>query len=161
MMKRELATEAVWIIVNLLLALVIAFLIFGKRLFDGIAADIQLHDTYFVFPKEHITIIIFMALLTISYLARAIYYKLNNRLINFLLMPLLIIVLLVLVLQLNSVHGLEYHLRVVYSTETDIEVKAEALSGFTLSKGVLWTLIVVIVTVLGLTGYKILKPNRV
>lgn len=159
-MKRKLISELYWVFGATILTVAIGLWIFGSKIFDSTPVDIQLHDTYYVFPKILLFIIIFIGFLTIAHLMRGIYFKLHNKIINGILTLLLMIVFIGLVMYINMVNGYENHLSVLYSREIDIEVKADVLSQFRVPKTILWTLIIGTAIILVTTGYKTFKPKR-
>jgi hypothetical protein len=65
------------------------------------------------------------------------------------------------IIYLDSVNGLESHLRVLYSREVNKEIQTDILSGFKVTKATLWILLIITGTILATTGYKTFKPKRV
>lgn len=64
-MKFDKRKEVYWVIAIVLLALMVGFLLFGKKLWSGEPIDIQLHDTYFVFSPVHGLVAIFFLLIVV------------------------------------------------------------------------------------------------
>jgi hypothetical protein len=160
-MRAKLTRELYWLLGTVILTGLIGLWIFGDKIFDSTPVDIQLHDTYYVFPKTLLLTVIFIGLLTTTYLTRGIYFKLNNKIINGILTILLLIILVGQIMYLDWVNGLESHLKVLYSREMDKEIQADVLSGFKVTKGTLWTLLIITGTILTTTGYKTFKTKRV
>ena len=160
-MRPKLLRELYWVLGTITLTGLIGLWIFGNKIFDPTPVDIQLHDTYYVFPKTVLLTTIFIGLLTTTYLTRGIYYKLNNKIINGILTVLLLIIFVGQIMYLDWVNGLESHMRVLYSREMDKEIQTEVLSGFKVTKGTLWTLLIITGTILATTGYKTFKQKRV
>lgn len=160
-MREKLIRELYWVLGTLTLTAVIGLWIFDDKIFDSTPVDIQLHDTYYVFPKTLLLTMIFIGLLTTTYLTKGIYFKLNNKIINGILTLLLIMVFVGQVMYLDWVNGLESHLRVLYSREMDKEIQSDVLSGFKVTKGTLWALLIITGTILATTGYKTFKKKRV
>ncbi len=159
-MRARIISEIYWVLGTVILTGAIGLWIFGDQILDSTPVDIQLHDTYYVFPKTILLTVIFIGLLTTTYLTRGIYFKLNNKIINGILTILLLIILLGQIMYLDWVNGLESHLRVLYSREMDKGIQANALSGFKVTKGTLWTLIIITGTILATTGYKTIRKKR-
>jgi hypothetical protein len=159
-MRAKLTIELYWLLGTVVLTGLFGLWIFGDKIFDPKPVDIQLHDTYFVFPKLLLLAVILLLLLTTIYLVRVIHYKLDNRIINGVLTFLLVIALVGQIINLGWVNGLETHLRVLYSREMDKEIQANVLSSFMVTKGTLWTLIIITATILTTTGYKTFKTKR-
>ena len=160
-MRARLIREIYWVFGTVILTGVIGLWIFGDQILDTRPIDIQVHDTYYVFPKTILLTVIFIGLLTTTYLVRGIYFKLNNKVINGILTILLSVILVGQIMYLDWVSGLESHLRVLYSREMDKEIQANVLSGFKVTKGTLWTLIIITGTTLATTGYKTFITKRV
>lgn len=160
-MRVKLTKELYWLLGTAILTGLIGLWIFGDKMFDPTPVDIQLHDTYYVFPKTLLLTVICLFLLTMTYLMRVIYYKLDNRIVNGILTFLLIVALVGQIINLGWVNGLETHLRVLYSREIDKEIQTSVLSSFKVTKGTLWTLIIITGTILTTTGYKTFKTKRV
>lgn len=160
-MRDKLTRELYWLLATAILTGVIGLWIFGAHIFDPTPADIQLHDSYYVFPKAFLLIAVFVALLSGAYLSRGIYFKLHNKILNGILTLLSFIVFVGLMIYLYSVSEFESHLRAVYSGEMDKNVQADVLSSFRATKGTVWTLLIITAAILMTTGYKILKPRRV
>lgn len=160
-MKAKLIREIYWVLGIVIFTGLIGFWIFGKAIFDSTQVDIQLHDTYYVFSKTLLLIAIFITLLTSAYLTRGIYFKLNNKIVNGILTILLLIILVGQIINLDWVNGLEYHLSVLYSREMDKEIQAGVLSDFRVTKGILWTLLLITLTMLATITYKTVKPKKV
>jgi hypothetical protein len=78
-MRAKLTRELYWLLGTVILTGLIGLWIFGDKLIDSTPIDIQLHDTYYVFPKTYLLTIVFLGLLTTTYLTRGIYFKLNNK----------------------------------------------------------------------------------
>jgi hypothetical protein len=160
-MRQKVTKELYWVFGAGLLTGIIALSIFGYRVFDPTPIDIQLHDTYFVFPKSFLLTIIFIGLLTASYITRGIYFKLDNKIINGILALLLLVIFIAQIMYLNWVDGLEGHLRVLYSRDMDKDIQTEVLSIYKITKGTLWTFVSITGSMLAATGYKTFKPRRV
>jgi hypothetical protein len=160
-MRAKLTRELYWLLGTVILTGLIGLWIFGDKLIDSTPIDIQLHDTYYVFPKTYLLTIVFLGLLTTTYLTRGIYFKLNNKIINGILTVLLLIIFVGQIIYLDSVNGLESHLRVLYSREVNKEIQTDILSGFKVTKATLWILLIITGTILATTGYKTFKPKRV
>jgi hypothetical protein len=160
-MRPKLLRELYWVLGTVTLTGLIGLWIFGDKIFNSTPVDIQLHDTYYVFPKTLLLALIFFFLLTTTYLTRGIYYKLDNKIINGILTVLLIIIFVGQIMYLDWVNGLESHLKVLYSREMDKEIRTYVLSGFKVRKGTLWTLLIITGTILATTGYKTFKSKRV
>jgi len=157
-MRERLIKESYLALGTIILTVIIGLMIFGIGLFDPKPIDIQLHDTYFVFPKPFFLAIIFIGLMTTTFLVRGIYFKLNNKIINAILTLLLIIVFVGQIIYLDWVNGLETHFGILYSREMDGQTNA--LAGFNVTKGTLWTLLIITGTIMITTGYKTIKPKR-
>lgn len=160
-MRAKLTRELYWLLGTVILAGLVGLWIFGDKSFDPTPVDIQLHDTYYVFPKTLLLTVIFLFLLTTTYLTRVIYYKLDNRMVNGILTLLLIVALVGQIRNLGWVNGLETNLRVLYSREMDKETQKSVLSSFQVTKGTLWALIISTGVILTTTGYKTFKTRRV
>ena len=104
-MSTKLRNELYWIVGTILLTLTIGLLIFGDKLFNGRLLDLQLHDTYFIFPKTLFVTAIFVFLMGSMYLNRGIYNKLENKVASVLVTIVLIFILLGLVRYWNWIYG--------------------------------------------------------
>lgn len=117
-------------------------------MFDPAPIEIQLHDTYLIFQKIHLLIVLLIALLTTTYLVRVIYYKLNNRIVNGVLSFLLMLALVLQVIGLIWVNSL-----VTYA-------RSGMLSGFKVTEWTLGALIIITAAILATTGYKTFRAKE-
>jgi hypothetical protein len=154
-LKRELY----WLLGTVTLTGLIGVWIFGDKIFDSTPADFQLHDTYYVFPKTFLLTFILISLLTTMYVARGIYYKLNNRIVNGVLTLLLLVVFVGQIMYLWSMTEFEGHIRAVESSEVYSEMQMDLSSSFTVTKRTLWAWTIITGTIMSITGYKSLKPR--
>jgi len=127
-MKKQLTIEFSIVLGVASSSFLVGLTLFQNKLFDGKNLDIQLHDTYVVLPKTFILLVIFATLLVLINLARAIYHKLNNKLVNIILGTLLVIVVTVLVLYVNWLNGYKSHMQALYSEQfeyssTEIQIE--------------------------------------
>src|SRR5688572_21675433 len=104
-MSTKLRRELYWILGTVLLTLTIGLFIFGDKLFNGRFLDLQLHDTYFIFPKTLFLTAIFIFLLGGMYFNRGIYNKLENKVVSVLGTIVLIFILLGLISYWNWIYG--------------------------------------------------------
>jgi hypothetical protein len=157
-MKAHLKKELYWALGIICLTQIAGFVIFGGKLFNGRLLDLQIHDTYFIFPKYFFLAAVFIFLLVGMYLNRAIYWKLNNRVLSVLTMLILTLVLIGLINYMNWVYGYVkdsgYYL-------FDERSQTERISEFVMTYWILTIVIFVTVSAIMTTGYKILKPKRV
>jgi hypothetical protein len=86
-MKKRLTIEVFFILGVASLTLLVGLILFQNKLFDGKDLDLQLHDTYIILPKTFLLLAVFATLLVLVNLARAVYHKLNNKLVNIILGP--------------------------------------------------------------------------
>lgn len=70
-MKR-LLKEIFWMGGTMLIALIVGLIIFGTRLLDGNPVDVQLYDTYYVFPKPVFITVTWVILIVSTYAIRAL-----------------------------------------------------------------------------------------
>lgn len=158
-MRKKLIKETYWILAITTLTGVIGLWIFGDKILDPTPVDIQFHDTYFVFPKTLLITVIFIVLLTATYLMRGIYFRLNNKIINSVLTLILLLLFIGQIMYLDWVNGLEGQLRILYSREMDKEIQTDILSSFKIANVTLWTLLIITGLILATTAYKTFKPR--
>lgn len=155
-MNTRLRKELYWILGTISLTILIVLLIFGDKLFNGRLLELQLHDTYFIFPKFLFVTIIFILLAVGMYLNRGIYWKMNNKAIGILLTIMLVIILLRLLSYWNWIYG--------YVNDSgyysfDERSQTERISEFTMTYWILTIIIMMLVVTILTMGYKILKPK--
>ena len=150
--------ELYWIIGTILLTLTIALFIFGAKLFNGQFLDLQLHDTYFIFPKTLFVTAIFIFLLVGMYLNRGIFNKLENKAVSILVTIVLIFILVGLFRYWNWIYG---HVNDSGYYIFDKRSQTEKISEFTMTHWILTIIILVTMVTIMTTGYKIIKPKRV
>jgi hypothetical protein len=150
--------ELYWLLGTISLTLTIGLVIFGDKLFNGRPLDLQIHDTYFIFPKILFLTVIFICLLGGMYLNRAIYNKWDNRAVSILVAILLTFIVIRLISYSDWIYG--------YVKDSgyyifDERSQTERISEFTMTHWVLTIIISVTLVTIVTTGYKILKPKSV
>jgi hypothetical protein len=156
-MSTKLRKEMYWILGTIMLTLTIALFIFGDKLFNGRLLDLQLHDTYFIFPKTLFVTAIFIFLLIGMYLNRGIFSKLENKAASILVTIVLLFILLGIIRYLNWIYG--------YVNDSgyyifDERSQTERISEFTMTHWILTIVILATMVTIMTTGYKIIKPKR-
>ncbi len=155
-MNAKLKKELYWILGTILVTLIIGLLLFNDKLFNGRLLDLQVHDTYFVFPKMLFVTAIFTVLLVSMYLNRGIFKGLDNRALSISLILILTVILIGLINYSNWIYGYVkdsgYYL-------FDERTETEKISKFTMLHWVLVIFILVIVITILTTGYKIIKSK--
>lgn len=159
-MRGKLTRELYWLLGAAILTALFGLSIFGDKILDRIPFDIQLHDTYYVFPKSLLLAVVFIGLLTTTYIVRGIFFKLNSKIVNGVLTVVTLIVFVGLIACLNWVDGFEDHLRVLYSKEIGKEIQTDVLSSFKVAKGTLWMFLAITTTILVTAGYKTFKTRE-
>jgi hypothetical protein len=156
-MKTRFREELYWLLGTMSLTLVIGLLFFGRNLFNGRLLDLQLHDTYIIFPKSFFMAGVFIFLLTGTYLNRGIYRKLNKRSVSILLTIILALLLFVLISYWDFNYG---YLQDAGYYLFDERSQTERISDFLMTH---WSLIIIILVTsvtIFTTGYKIIKPKQ-
>lgn len=156
-MSTKLRRELYWIIGTILSTLIIGLLIFGDRLFNGRALDLQVHDSYFIFPKILFLTAIFIVLLLGMYLNRGIYNKLNNRVANIVLAIVLTFICFGLKRYWDWIYG---YVKDSGYYMLDERSQSEMVSEFTMTHWILAIIIPMIMLTIITTGYKIVKPKK-
>lgn|GEM_PF-5331114 len=131
--------------------------IFGRNLFNGRLLDLQLHDTYIVFPKTLFMAGVFILLLGGMYLNRRIYFKLNNRTLSILLAIILTFFLYVLISYWDWNYG---YLKDSGYYLFDESSQTEKISEFLITHWVLTIVILVTSVTIATTGYKIIERKK-
>jgi uncharacterized protein with ParB-like and HNH nuclease domain len=157
-MNTKLRRELQWIIGTILSTLIIGLLIFGDRLFNGRALDLQLHDTYFIFPKILLLAAIFIFLLLGTYLNRVIYNNANNKVANIVLAIFLALILFKLKKYWDWIYGYVKDSGYYMSDERS---QTEKISEFTMTHWILLVIMLMTIVTLITAGYKIIKPKKV
>jgi hypothetical protein len=78
-MKTRLLKECYWILGVIGITIITGVLIFDERLFSSDFIDVQIYDTYYVFPKSFFTLIIFLLLVITAITIRVINARLKSR----------------------------------------------------------------------------------
>jgi hypothetical protein len=156
-MRTRLKTEFYWLLGTIAVTVIIGLLIFENSLFNGRLLDLQVHDTYFIFPKMLFLTIMFVTLLASTYLIRVIYWKVNNRVVNVTLTLVLICVLTRLLIYWNWIYA--------YVQDSgfylfDERTQTERISEFTVTNWILPVFVLVTIVAIGTTGYKIMRPMK-
>ena len=155
-MKTSLNKELRWLLGTTALSAIIALGFFGKKLFNGHPLELQIHDTYYLFPKYFLLSAIFIILLISVYLNRLSYWKSNNRRMNILLFILLIIFLLPLINYASWTYGFTKDSGYYFFNE---RTQAERISEFTMTLWILTIVIVATFMTIVVTGYKMTKTK--
>lgn len=80
--KSKVKREFYWMLGTILLTLIVGAVIFGDNMFNGYNLELQVHDTYYIFPKSLLMTAIFVFLMISTYLNRLIYRISTNRIVN-------------------------------------------------------------------------------
>jgi hypothetical protein len=72
-LKRQSASDLIWIIGAILATIALAVILYGARLFDR-NVDLHFHDTYFVVPRWLISLALFLLVLFIAF-----FYKSSRK----------------------------------------------------------------------------------
>ncbi|MEN7548706.1 hypothetical protein AAG747_12350 [Rapidithrix thailandica] len=151
----KLLKELYWIAGGVVLTMLVGVLLFGTALFDGEPMEVQLQNTYFVFPKLLLIIILFGGLMIFTYLIRGIYFNLENRNVNMILTSIVLVLLVGLIKCLSWIQGYENLL--LEKQNASLE---DIQSQFSTVKWILWGLVVFCGGIVTLSGYKIFKSKK-
>lgn len=152
-MKKELY----WILGTILLTLTIGVIIFGDKLFNGYLLDLQIHDTYYIFPKYFLLAAIFTFLLIVVYLNRLIYWKFTNRILNILTA---VILLLLLVGLINYTNWISSYVEESGYYSLNKRTQTERIPEFTMALWILTIVIIATIVTTVTTVYKIARLKK-
>ena len=156
-MKTRVFKEIFWILGATLTTLIIGYILFDDKLFNGRLLDLQVHDTYYIFPKTFFLVLIGLTLLISIYLIRGLYWKSNKRFVNVVLTLILAIILYDLLHYASWLYG--------YVKDSGFYVYDEAsqtekISQFLLTYWYLTIINSILILTLTTTIYKTIKPIR-
>lgn len=101
----RLTKEMIWTTGTMLAAFAIGLVLFGASLFNGRPLDVQVHDTYYVFPKTFYIISVWVTVIAATYAIRALYKRSNNRLVNIVMAAILTLILWAILPHYNWLYG--------------------------------------------------------
>src|SRR5690606_34061399 len=153
----RLTKEIIWILGTMFIAFIIGLLCFGDTLFNGRPLDLQIHDTYYIFPKTFYLIIIWITIILATYIIRGLYRKSNNRLVNIIITVILTLILLTILPYYNWVYGYTKDSGYYFHNQ---DGQTDRISDFVITHWYLTVLIGLIGLTIATIVYKTFRPVR-